>query len=533
MDGTPLAAAAESAVSVAGLFELLGLVVIVAVVAALGRRVQVAGPILLVLVGFALSYVPGVPDYRIDPNVVLLLFLPPLLYAAAWRTSNRSFRSDLRPIGLLSVGLVLFTTLVVGLVAWAVVPGLQLSAAFALGAVVAPPDAVAATAVARRSGLPRRVVTILEGESLLNDATALTTLRVAIAAAASSVTLLDFAWEFVVAALGGALIGLVTAWVAAQLHRRNDEPVLDVVLSVLTPFTSYLLAEAVGASGVVAVVSTGLWLSQRWYHLFSPASRSLATPLWNVADFLLTGVVFALIGLELPAIVSGIEGTPAGTVVAGAVAVTLAVVLSRPLWVFPATYLARLVPRVRRRDPAPPWHHPAVISWAGMRGVVSLAAALAYLPQLPQGELLIFFTFVVVVATLVGQGLTLPWLIRRLALRAPSRTEDALQEAAVQQEAVNAALKRLDELLAEDGQVPVEVIDRLRDKAELRGLFAWERLGNRDRELPSAAYRRLRRAMLEVERTVFLRARDEGRIDEEVVSEVLRDLDTEEMLLER
>jgi CPA1 family monovalent cation:H+ antiporter len=270
MDGTPLAAAADSAVSVEGLFELLGLVVIVAVVAALGRRVQVAGPILLVLVGFLLSYVPGVPDYRIDPNVVLLLFLPPLLYAAAWRTSNRSFRSNLRPIGLLSVGLVLFTTLVVGLVAWAVVPGLQLSAAFALGAVVAPPDAVAATAVARRSGLPRRVVTILEGESLLNDATALTTLRVAIAAAASSVTLLDFAWEFVVAALGGALIGLVTAWVAAQLHRRNDEPVLDVVLSVLTPFTSYLLAEAVGASGVVAVVSTGLWLSQRWYRLSRP-----------------------------------------------------------------------------------------------------------------------------------------------------------------------------------------------------------------------------------------------------------------------
>ena len=377
MDGTPLAAAADSAVSVEGLFELLGLVVIVAVVAALGRRVQVAGPILLVLVGFLLSYVPGVPDYRIDPNVVLLLFLPPLLYAAAWRTSNRSFRSNLRPIGLLSVGLVLFTTLVVGLVAWAVVPGLQLSAAFALGAVVAPPDAVAATAVARRSGLPRRVVTILEGESLLNDATALTTLRVAIAAAASSVTLLDFAWEFAVAALGGALIGLVTAWVAAQLHRRNDEPVLDVVLSVLTPFTSYLLAEAVGASGVVAVVSTGLWLSQRWYRLFSPASRTLATPLWNVADFLLTGVVFALIGLELPAIVSGIEGTPAGTVVVGAVAVTLAVVLSRPIWVFPATYLARLVPRVRRRDPAPPWQYPAVISWAGMRGVVSLAAALA------------------------------------------------------------------------------------------------------------------------------------------------------------
>src|SRR3712207_5359462 len=276
--GTPLAAAADSVVSVQGLFELLGLVVIVAAVAVLGRRVPVAGPILLVLVGFALSYVPGVPDYRIDANVVLLLFLPPLLYAAAWRTSNRSFRANLRPIGLLSVGLVLFTTLVVGLVAWAVIPDLPLAAAFALGAVVAPPDAVAATAVARRTGLPRRVVTILEGESLLNDATALTTLRVAIAAAASSVTLLDFAWEFVVAALGGALIGLVTAWVAAQLHRRNDEPGLDVVLSVLTPFTSYLLAEAAGAPGGVRVGRHGLWLSQRRDHPFPPASRALDTP---------------------------------------------------------------------------------------------------------------------------------------------------------------------------------------------------------------------------------------------------------------
>src|SRR3712207_1727472 len=220
--GTPLAAAADSVVSVQGLFELLGLVVIVAAVAVLGRRVPVAGPILLVLVGFALSYVPGVPDYSIDPNVVLLVFLPPLLFAAAWRTSNRSFRANLRPIGLLSVGLVLFTTLVVGLVAWAVIPELPLAAAFALGAVVAPPDAVAATAVARSTGLPRRLVTILEGESLLNDATALTTLRVAIAAAASTVTIVDFLGQFLLAAVGGALIGLVTGWVAAQLHRRKD-----------------------------------------------------------------------------------------------------------------------------------------------------------------------------------------------------------------------------------------------------------------------------------------------------------------------
>jgi CPA1 family monovalent cation:H+ antiporter len=358
----------------------------------------------------------------------------------------------------------------------------------------------------------------------VNDATALTTLRVAIAAVAGSVTVVDFAGEFVLAAAGGAAIGLATAWVAAQLHRRNDEPVIDVVLTLLTPFTSYLLAEAVHASGVVAVVSTGLWLSTRWYRTFSAASRTLADPLWTVIDFVLTGIVFVLIGLELPAILDGIRGLPLGTVAGAAVAVTLAVVLSRPLWVFPATYLARLVPRVRRRDPAPPWQSPAVLSWAGMRGVVSLAAALAYLPGVPQGELLTFITFVVVVATLVGQGLTLPWVIRRLALPGPSATEDALQEAAV---------KRLDDLVAGDGEVPPEVVERLRDKAEIRGLFAWERLGSQDRELPSHAYRRLRREMLAVERAVFLRARDEGRIDEEVVVEIMRELDTEELLLSR
>ncbi|MGY1673226.1 Na+/H+ antiporter [Geodermatophilus sp. SYSU D00710] len=533
IDPVPLAAAADSAVSVGGVFEVLGLVLVVAAGAALGRRVPVAGPILLVLVGVALSYVPGVPDYSIDPNMVLLLFLPPLLYAAAWRTSNRSLRANLRPIALLSVGLVLFTTLVVGLVAWAVVPGLPLAAAFALGAVVAPPDAVAATAVARRTGLPRRAVSILEGESLVNDATALTTLRVAIAGVAGSVTVLDFLGEFVLAAAGGAAIGLGSAWVAAHLHRRNEEPMIDVVLSLVTPFTSYLLAEAVGASGVVAVVTTGLWLSTRWYGFFSPTSRTLADPLWSVIEFVLTGVVFLLIGLELPAILDEVRGLPAGTVVGSAVAVTLAVVLSRPLWVFPATYLARLFPRVRRRETAPPWQFPAVISWAGMRGVVSLAAALAYLSPAPQGGLLTFLAFVVVVATLVGQGLTLPWVIRRLALPGPSATEDALQEAAVQHEAVNAAIKRLDELVAGDDAVPPEVVDRLRDKAEIRGLFAWERLGRQDREPPSVAYRRLRREMLAVERAVFLRARDEGRIDEEVVTAVLRELDTEELLLDR
>ncbi len=502
-------------------------------VTALARRLGVSPPLALVLVGLGLSSVPGVPDYALDPELILTLVLPPLLYSAALDSSYLRLRANLRPIGMLAVGAVLLTTVAVGLAAWWLVPGLPLASALVLGAVVAPPDAVAATAVGRRLGLPRKVMTILGGESLVNDATALTTLRVAIAAVAGTVTVGDFVGEFVLAAAGGVAIGLATAWLAAQLHRRNDEPVIDVVLTLLTPFTSYLLAEAVHASGVVAVVSTGLWLSTRWYRTFSAASRTLADPLWTVIDFLLTGIVFVLIGLELPAILDGIRGLPLGTVVGGAVAVTLAVVLSRPLWVFPSTYLARLVPGVRRRDPSPPWQYPAVISWAGMRGVVSLAAALAYLRDVPQGALLTFITFVVVVTTLIGQGLTLPWVIRRLALPGPSVTEDALQEAAVQHEAAEAAVKRLDELVAGDGEVPSEVVDRLRDKAEIRGLFAWERLGSQDRELPSHAYRRLRREMLAVERAVFLRARDEGRIDEEVVTGVMREIDTEELLLSR
>ena len=526
-------AGGESA-TVERLLEVVGLVILVAAASAAARRLPVVAPILLVLAGFGLSYVPGVPEYSLDPDLVLVLILPPLLYSAAWRMPLRSFRANLRAITLLSVGLVLFTALVVAVVAVAVVPQLSFAAALALGAIVAPPDAVAATAVASRAGLPRRVVAILEGESLVNDATALTTYRVALAAVtAGSISLVTFGSRLLLAAVGGLAIGLAVAYVHAWLRRRIDEPVLDTTLTLVGPFLAYVPAEEVGASGVIAVVAAGLYLGHRWPRETSAAARIQAQDLWTTLQFVLEGAVFALIGLQLPSILAGLSAYDPATVLVATVAIVLAVILSRFAWLYPATYLTRLIPAVRRRDPAPPWQYPTVIAWAGMRGVVSLAAAAALPETFPERDLLIFLTFVVIVATLVLQGLSLPWLIRRLRLSGPSRMEDALQEAAVQQEAVSAALGRLDALLArEDGLAP-DVVTRLRDKAQLRTFSAWERLGSRDRETPSATFRRLRRQMLEAEREVFIRARDEGRLDQEGFLDVLRELDTEEQLLRR
>ena len=528
-----LAVEAGHSATVGRLLEVVALIVVVAAAAAAARRLPIVSPILLVLIGFALSYVPGVPEYELDPELILVLILPPLLYAAAWRTSLPSFRANLRPIALLSVGRVLFTSVIVGAVAVAVVPDLPFAAAVALGAIVAPPDAVAATAVASRAGLPRRVVAILEGESLINDATALTTYRLAVAAVASGFSLLEFGYRFLLAAVGGAAVGLALALTLAWVRRRLPEPVLDTTLSLVAPFLAYVPAEEIGASGVIAVVVAGLYLGHRAPTETRAATRLQAEGLWQTLEFLLQGVVFALIGLQLRSILSALSRYELGTVVLASLAVVLAVIASRVVWMFPATYLTRLIPRVRARDPAPPWQYPAVISWAGMRGVVSLAAAAALPPGFPMRDLLIFLTFVVIVVTLVVQGLSLPWVIRRLALPAPSHVEDALQEASVQQQAVAAAQKRLEEVLAGEDSVPPTVVERLRDKAELRALFAWERLGSRDREPPSSAFRRLRREMLSAERDVFVRARNEGRIDQETFLQVLRELDTEEVLLLR
>ncbi len=518
------------------------LLVAVAAVASLARRYDWSAPILLVLLGLAVSAIPGVPAYHLDPEVVLVLFLPPLVYSAAIRTSLTEFRANARPIGLLSVGLVLFTTAAVGLVAVSLIPELTLPTAFALGAIVAPTDAVAATAIARRVGLPPRVVVILEGESLVNDATALVVYRIAVAAAVTGAFSLPLVGlRFVISVVGGAAVGYVVARAVALIRRRTDDPLIENTVSLLTPFVAFLPAEAIGASGILAVVVTGLWLGHRAPVLLSSAARLQNQAIWTMADFLLQGVMFALIGLQLPEILAGLRGQGAATLVGGGVAVTLTVVISRFVWVFPSTYLPRrLSRRLRARDPSPPWQVPAIISWAGMRGVVSLAAAFA-LPlttdsgaDFPGRDLLLFLTLVVVVTTLVLEGFSLPHVVRWLGLP----TEEArgrLQEAAAMQVAGNAALERLEQMLGDEGDTPPGVAERLREKTEQRQFGAWERLGGggRGAETPSAAYRRLRREMLLTERAEFIRLRDIGEITDDVLRRVQRDLDLEEALLSR
>ena len=513
------------------LLIVFALAAVVTAVSAVARRFGLMAPILLVLVGIGISVIPRVPEVGLEPDLVLVGILPPLLYVAAIETSVPAFRRLLRPILLLAIGLTLFTSFAVGFALHAVLPSVPLAAACALGAIVAPTDAVAATSVARRIGMPRRFVQILDGESLVNDATALVTLRVAVGAATgAAVSAADIAGRATLAVGGGLAVGLGAAVVIAFLHRRTTDPLLDNALSLLTPFVAFFPAEAIHASGVVAVVTAGLYLGHRWPMLMSAASRLQMEAFWNMVRFLLEGAVFLLVGLQLPTIVADLR-QPVSVLVGATAVVVGAVVVGRFVWVYPATYLARLVPRIRTREPRPPLRGPAVIAWAGMRGVVTLAAAFS-LPRLfPDRDLVVWLAFSVIVITLVVQGSTLPAVVRRLRLPADDPKQDALAEAAVQQAASRAALERLNELV-DNVQIPEHVVLKLRKQATQRTNSAWERLGDPDRA-PSVAYRRLRQEMIAAERQVFREARDAGRIPEEVLRRAQRDMDLEESLISR
>ncbi|GII05896.1 Na+/H+ antiporter [Planobispora takensis] len=525
--------------------QLLVVPVIAIAVAALARRRGWPAPLLLVVAGLVLS--PLMPAYELDPEIVLLVLLPPLLYSAAIDSSYMRLKTVLRPVMLLSVGLVLFSTLVIGWVTHLLLPDLHPAAAFALGAIVAPPDAVAAVAVARRLGLPRKVVTILVGESLFNDATALTAYRVAVAAAVghgitgiTGIPWIDAAGQFVYAAAGGVVIGVVLAWLLSRMLGMVRDALVENTILLLVPFGVYLAAEAVHASGVVSVVIVGLVVGHRLPRS-GFGTRLLSEAIWRVMDFFLESVVFALIGLQMWPIVTALDWSDPWKPLGMALAVFAVAVLARIVWVPPATYLPRLLSaRVRRREPRPPsWQNVVIVSWAGMRGVVSLAAAFALPPDLPGRETLVFLTFVVVIGTLLVQGLSFPWLIRRLRVSTEQEAfADNLAEAGAQQAAASAALTRLDELVA-DGVADVhqEVVEQLRLRAERRTLTAWERLGGgtgfEGEETPSAVYRRLRREMLAAEREVLVRMRDERRIDDEVLRRVMNELDFEEATLAR
>ncbi|MFF8277639.1 Na+/H+ antiporter [Streptomyces lateritius] len=519
--------------------QLVALVAASAAVAGIARRTPVPAPLLLVGAGLAASYVPGVPDYTLDPHIVLPLILPPLLYTAAVESSYLDLRANIRPVALLSVGYVLFATVAVGWLAYVLVPDLPLTAALVLGAVVAPPDAVAATAIARKLGLPNRITTILQGESLVNDATAITAYKVALAAAVGAgVSWAGGIGEFALAAVGGIGVGLVLMVPIHWLRCRLDgQALLQNTLSLLIPFIAYAAAEEVGASGVLAVVVVGLFLGHRnWQVDF--ATRLQEEAVWKMVAFILESSVFALIGLQLPYVVEGLGRYGIGEAVWYAVGVFVAVVVVRFVWVFPATFLPRrMSERIRRREPGVDWKAPVVVGWAGMRGVVSLAIAFS-IPvatggvEFPARNLVLFLTFTTVIGTLVVQGLTLPPLIRRLKLPGRDAHGETLAEAQAQSEASRAAEERLEALLADErNTLPQPLADRLRTVLERRRNAVWERLGAVNEvtgETADDTYRRLAREMIDAEREVFVRLRDERRIDDEMMRTLLRRLDLEE-----
>jgi CPA1 family monovalent cation:H+ antiporter len=506
----------------------------------LSRKLPVPYPILLLAGGALLSLIPGLPVIRLSPELVFLIFLPPLLYPAALFTPWRDFRANLRPILLLAIGLVLFTTIAVGFVAHHFIPELPLAAAIVLGAIVSPPDAIAARAVAERLRVPRRIVTVLEGESLVNDATALVAYRFAVAAVVAGST----AWgvlsiHFLLVGLGGIGVGLMVGMLTAWLERRIDDPPIEITIALLTPFLAYLPADRLGLSGVLAVVTAGLYHGWRSPEITSSRTRLQSGPVWDMIEFLLNGFIFLLIGLQLPAVVQALSGHSKLQLFWYALAVSAAVILVRMLWVFPAAYLPRrLFKSIRQRDPYPSWRPVAVIGWAGMRGVVSLAAALA-LPlttqngaPFPGRNLILFLTFAVIVATLVGQGLTLPLWIRWLGLEDDRLAEKEECEARLQ--ANQAALARLDEVAGSEATKP-EALQRLRAEYEERIQVLSEicdhELGGGPGRLFSKDYEQLARDALRVERATLLRLRNERVINDEVLRRIQHDIDLAEARL--
>jgi CPA1 family monovalent cation:H+ antiporter len=512
---------------------LVALVLVAASVAGVSARFGFSSPLVLTAVGIVASFVPGIPDYPLTPDLVLIGILPPLLYSAAIRTPFVDIRRNRRQIALLSVGLVLVTAFAVAGVAVLLLPGLSLAAALALGAVVAPPDAVAATAVARRVGMPRRIVTILEGESLLNDATALVTFRTALGAVAGTATLLGAGLDFGRAIVVGVGTGFVVAWIIVPVRKRLEDPVLDTTLSLLVPYVAYLAAEELHGSGVLGVVVAGLVLGHKSPEIQSAGSRVTERILWRTVQFVLENVVFLLIGLQLRSLLERARASSVDnvTILWLCVGVTATVIIVRFVWMFPAVYLPRLIPRIRRSEPRPPWQNVVVLSWAGMRGVVTLAAGFALVGQVENAEVLVVAAFSVVAATLLLLGSTLPGLVRLLKVPGPDPAQDALQQALVLQKAVDAGKRRLDEVADDD--TPKDVVEDLRSWGERVAHSVWERLGTSDSraETPTRAFRRLRVAMLRAERGKVVDVYRSGKVPAEVLEGVMERLDQEEAML--
>jgi monovalent cation/hydrogen antiporter len=520
---------------------IVGVLVAVAGLSALARALSVPYPIVLVAGGAAFGFIPGVPEVKLDPNVVLVVFLPPLLYGAAFFANLGDLRSNLRALTLSSVGLVLATMVVVAVVAHMLVPGMPWGAAFALGAVVSPTDPLAGALIMRRLGVPRRLVSAAEGEGLFNDATALVAYKVAVVAVVSgSFSLGHASVRFLLSAAGGVAIGLVAGWVVAFIRERTQDAQVSVTISLLTGYAAYIPAQEAGVSGVLAAVTAGLYMGFRGPSIIPARIRLQGFFVWDLFDFLLNASLFALVGLQLHSVVQDARvGRTAGELIGWAAAISAVVVGVRLVWLFTTPYLIRALDRrpsqrLRRVGAA----GRLVIGWSGMRGAVSLAAALA-LPlttdagdPFPERALIIYLTFGVIFATLVVQGLTLPMVIHRLRV-VQDGSEDR-EELRARLTATRAALERLDRL-AEEEWTRDDTIDRLRGAYEYRRRRFSARAGKIEDdgyEDRSLAYQQTLQAVLAAQRDALVQLRNEGEISNEVMNRVVQELDLEESRLE-
>lgn len=513
---------------------LVSLLLSVSVLAAASRAIGIPYPIVLLLGGLVLGFIPGVPEAELDPDLVLVIFLPPLLYSAAFFASLRDLRADLRSISLLAIGLVVATAAAVAVAAHALIDGLPWAAAFALGAIVAPTDPVAATAIARRLDVPRRTINILEGESLINDGTALVLYRVAVGAVGGTFSLAGAGAEFMLGAAGGIAIGLAAGWLIAEVRRRIEDTQVEVTIALLSGYAGYVPAERLGCSGVLAAVTVGIYVGWRAPDISSARMRLTGYSVFEILVFLLNALLFVLIGLQLPQILDGLQDEPVGELLAAALVIPLVVIACRLAWVNVVTWVVRALDRREsQRARRASWRQRTILGWAGMRGAVSLAAALALPADFPAREQILLITFAVILATLVFQGLTLPAVIRWLGV--DDDGGEAREELAARRAATDAALRRLDELGAQEWTRD-DTVQRMRNMYEYRSRRLDARAGETGDgtgyEDRSRDYQSMVREVIDAQRRAVVGLRNEGAISNDVMHRIQRELDLEDERLE-
>jgi Na+/H+ antiporter len=522
--------------------ELVFLLLLLFVVAfgALARKLQTPYPIILVIAGTLLGFVPGIPKISLNPDVIFFVILPPLLYSAAWLTSWREFSYHLVSILMLAFGLVAFTVFGVSAAAQWLFPGFDWRLGFVLGAIIAPTDALAATSIAKRIGLPKRAVDILEGESLVNDASGLLALEFGILMVVSgqTPTVTEGLGRIAFLVFAGLAVGLLTGWIVDRIERHIDDGPIEIAISILTPYAAYFAADRIHASGVLAVVACGLYLSRRSSEFFSPEVRLQIWGFWDSFTFILNGLVFVLIGLQLPHVLAGIQDYPLSTLLLYGALFSGLVIVLRLIWMFPGARLANLI-RTRilhQNEKLPSWRGLLVVGWTGMRGVIALAAAIA-LPEtlangtpFPQRDLIVFLAYSVIFVTLVLQGLTLPFVVRALGVGGGPKDENEDEEKSARREMLDAALAHLEESRKDDESEFQEIYDDLTGHYRHR-LAAVSGEDDPENVLsPEHKQRHIRllRDLLRVERQTALRLRNQGRINDETLRQLEYELDLRE-----